>query len=65
MVGMAEDAHGVVVSVGGELYRVGTNYFQPYAYTNVEKPPMYWILNLASGRGWRHLGGVRRRHFPG
>jgi PAS domain S-box-containing protein len=50
IVGMAEDAHGVVVSVGGELFRAGTNYFQPYAFTNAEKPPMYWILNLASGR---------------
>jgi ligand-binding sensor domain-containing protein/signal transduction histidine kinase len=50
VVGMAEDAHGVVVSVAGELYRAGTNYFQPYAFTNAEKPPMYWILNLASGR---------------
>jgi two-component system cell cycle sensor histidine kinase/response regulator CckA len=50
VVGMAEDAHGVVVSVAGELYRAGTNYFQPYAFTNAEKPPMYWTLNLASGR---------------
>ena len=50
VVGMAEDAHGVVVSVGGELYRAGTNYFQPYVFTNAEKPLMYWILNLASGR---------------
>ncbi len=50
IVGMAEDAHGVVVSVAGELYRAGTNYFQPYAFTNAEKPQMWWILNLASGR---------------
>ena len=50
IVGMAEDARGVVVSAGGELYRVGTNSLQPYAFTNGEKPPMYWILNLASGR---------------
>jgi PAS domain S-box-containing protein len=50
VVGMAEDAHGVVVSVAGELYRAGTNYFQPYAFTNAEQPPMNWIVNLASGR---------------
>jgi ligand-binding sensor domain-containing protein/signal transduction histidine kinase len=50
IVGMAEDKHGVVVSVAGELYRAGTNYFQPYTFTNGEKPQMYWILNLASGR---------------
>ena len=49
VVGMAEDAHGVVVSVAGELYRAGTNYFSP-TFFNTVKPPMYWILNLASGR---------------
>jgi ligand-binding sensor domain-containing protein/signal transduction histidine kinase len=50
IVGMAEDAHGVVVSVAAELYRAGTNYFQPYVFTNAVKPDMFWILNLASGR---------------
>ena len=50
VVGMAEDAHGVVVSVGGRLYRVGTNYVQRYTFTNRVEPPTYWILNLASGR---------------
>ncbi len=50
LVGMAEDAHGVVVSGGGTLYRAGTNFFQPYAFTNAGPPPMYWIRNLASGR---------------
>ncbi len=50
IVGMAEDEHGVVVSVGGELYRAGTNYFRPYTFNQVEKPPFYWIYNLASGR---------------
>ena len=47
--GVAEDEQGVVVSVGGKLYRAGTNYFRPYAFTNTE-PPFYWILNLASGK---------------
>ncbi len=50
VVGLAEDARGVVVSVGGELYRAGTNYFRPYAYNNGESPPMWWIINLATGR---------------
>ena len=65
VVGMAEDAHGVVVSVAGELYRAGTNYFQPYAFTNADKTAD--VLDPQSGLrpGWRHLGGVRRRHFPG
>src|ERR1035437_3538384 len=50
IVGMAEDEQGVVVSVGGELYRAGTNYFRPYTFNNGEQPPFYWIFNLASGR---------------
>jgi len=49
VVGMAEDAHGVVVSVGGSLYRAGRHYFTPYTFTNGE-PGLYWILNLAPGR---------------
>jgi PAS domain S-box-containing protein len=49
LVGLAEDAHGVVASVGGYLYRVGTNYFTPYPFTNVQ-PTLAWVLNLASGR---------------
>jgi ligand-binding sensor domain-containing protein len=36
VVGMAEDAQDVVVSVGGYLYRAGTNYFTPYIFTNVQ-----------------------------
>jgi PAS domain S-box-containing protein len=50
VVGLAEDEQGVVVSVGGELYRAGTNYFRPYTFKNDEKPLFYWIVNLASGR---------------
>lgn len=50
VVGVAEDAHGVVVSVGGGLFRAGTNYFQPYEFKGGEKPEMHWILNLAAGR---------------
>ena len=60
VVGIAEDAHGVVVSAGGALYRAGTNYFQPYVFTNAVKPQMNWILNLASGRDgviWVASGG--------
>jgi PAS domain S-box-containing protein len=50
IVGMAEDAQSVVVSVAGELYRAGTNYFLPCRFNQDEKPPFYWILNLASGK---------------
>ncbi|MBC8001658.1 MAG: hypothetical protein H7X97_03625, partial [Opitutaceae bacterium] len=50
VVGMTENKEGVVVSVGGDLHRAGTNYFQPYLFNNGEKPPFYWIYNLTSGR---------------
>ena len=49
VVGMAEDAQGVVASVGGALYRVSRNTFTPYVFTN-GVPDMAWILNLAAGR---------------
>jgi ligand-binding sensor domain-containing protein/signal transduction histidine kinase len=49
VVGMAEDPQGVVVSVGGSLYRAGTDFLSPYAFTN-GAPPLQWILNLAPGR---------------
>ena len=50
VVGMAEDEQGVLVSVGGALYRAGTNYFRPYTFTNAEQPQFWWILNLAAGK---------------
>ncbi len=50
VVGMAEDAQGVVVSVGGELYRASPDYFHPYEFKGPEKPRFDWILNMASGR---------------
>jgi len=50
VVGMAEDDQGVVVSVAGELYRAGTNYFRPYTFKTNVPPQFHWIANLASGR---------------
>jgi PAS domain S-box-containing protein len=50
LAGLAEDDHGVVVTVGGYLFRAGTNYFTPYAFANHLTPPVYWFLNLAAGR---------------
>jgi signal transduction histidine kinase/ligand-binding sensor domain-containing protein len=47
VVGMAEDARGVVVSVGDTLYRAGRNEFQPYSFPN-GKPPLNWVLNLVT-----------------
>jgi ligand-binding sensor domain-containing protein/signal transduction histidine kinase len=49
-VAMTEDAQGVVVSVGPDLYRVGRDYLTPYAFANGQKPPLYWVLNLITSR---------------
>jgi ligand-binding sensor domain-containing protein/signal transduction histidine kinase len=46
----AEDSAGVVASIGGELFRVGTNYFTPYTFTNADKPLLNWVFNLAPGK---------------
>jgi ligand-binding sensor domain-containing protein/signal transduction histidine kinase len=45
---MAEDAHGMVVSVGGDLFRVNTNGLAPYVFSGGHKPPLNWIFNMAS-----------------
>ncbi len=50
IVGLAEDDKGVIVSIGGFLFRAGTNDFTLYAFTNDLTPPLYWTLNLAPGR---------------
>ena len=50
VVAMAEDDQGVVVSVAGNLYRAGTNYFRPYTFKTNVPPEFYWISNLASGK---------------
>jgi ligand-binding sensor domain-containing protein/signal transduction histidine kinase len=62
VVGMTEDAHGVVVSVGGTLYRAGRNSFAPYAFSN-GPPDMEWILNLASGRNGEIWGACNHGIF--
>jgi ligand-binding sensor domain-containing protein/signal transduction histidine kinase len=59
VVGLAEDAHGVVVSVGNTLYRAGRHYFTPYIFTSGQ-PDLQWVVNLASGREgeiWVACGG--------
>ncbi len=45
---LTEDAQSVVVAVGGNLYRVGTNYFTPYKFTG-KMPLKCWVFNLATG----------------
>lgn len=48
--GLAEDAKGVVVSVGGKLFRASASAYEPYTFDDGEKPPFDWI---------RHLHGCR------
>ncbi len=43
-----EDDRGVIAAVGGDLYRVSTNSFEPYPFTG-QKPLKCWIYNLAMG----------------
>ena len=50
VVGMVEDDQGVVVSVGGDLFRANKNHLTPFPFANHLAPPMYWVLNLALGR---------------
>jgi ligand-binding sensor domain-containing protein/signal transduction histidine kinase len=49
-VAMTEDAQGVVVSVAGNLFRVGRDYFTPYPFTNGQSPLLRWVLNMITGR---------------
>jgi ligand-binding sensor domain-containing protein/signal transduction histidine kinase len=49
-VAMIEDAKGVIVSVGKDLYRVTRERFEPYQFTGGRKPDLYWIVNLSAGR---------------
>ena len=45
-VAMTEDAQGMVVSVGGELCRMGRDHIRPFPFANDQKPQLYWVLNL-------------------
>ena len=45
-IAFAEDAHGVVVAVGGELFRVSRTQFTPYVYRDGKVPLMNWVRNL-------------------
>jgi len=45
-----EDDKGVVVSVGKNLFRVGTNYFSPFPFVGGQNPELGWIFNIATGR---------------
>jgi ligand-binding sensor domain-containing protein len=49
-VAFTEDAHGVVVSVAGELYRVSRNALEPFPYNVNEPPQLYWVVNLMTAR---------------
>jgi signal transduction histidine kinase len=46
---MVEDAKGVIVSVGGALYRANKDSLTPYTFAGAP-PDFTWILNLAPGK---------------
>ncbi len=48
-VAFAEDSKSVLVAVGGDLYRVGRTYFEPYTFHNGERPPFGWVFHMAHG----------------
>jgi ligand-binding sensor domain-containing protein/signal transduction histidine kinase len=45
----AEDSTSVVVAVGKDLFRVGTNFYTPFHFQG-KGPELGWIFGLASGR---------------
>jgi ligand-binding sensor domain-containing protein/signal transduction histidine kinase len=46
----AEDAQSVIVSMGSDVYRVGTNFFEPYKFAEGQKPPLNWIHGMMSSK---------------
>ena len=49
-VALTEDAQGVVVAVGGDLFRAGRDYFTPYPFPDDRKPLLKWVVNMITGR---------------
>ncbi len=45
-----EDAKSVLLTVSGEIYRMGTNFFTPYSFDNAQKPQVGWIFNMITDR---------------
>ena len=45
-IALAEDARGVVVGVGGELFRVSRTELVPYIYQDGNRPELSWVRNL-------------------
>jgi PAS domain S-box-containing protein len=46
-VAMAEDAHGMVIAAGSQLFRVGRKEFAPFTFKDTP-PSFYWIRNLCT-----------------
>jgi ligand-binding sensor domain-containing protein/C4-dicarboxylate-specific signal transduction histidine kinase len=47
---MAEDDRGVVMAVGGELYRVDTNSCARYEFKDGRAPPIHWVDAMITAR---------------
>jgi ligand-binding sensor domain-containing protein/signal transduction histidine kinase len=46
---IAEDSQSVIIAIAGELFRVGTNSFTAYPFTNDQKPTINWVFNMITG----------------
>ena len=47
---MTEDDQSVIVTVGTNFFRVGTNFFKPYEFKNGLAPPIRWTFTMARAR---------------
>lgn len=52
-----EDAQGIVVAFGGELFRINDGALKPFAFANGHAPPLYWVRDLAVARDGALLVG--------
>ncbi len=49
-IAFAEDAQGMIVAVGGALYRVSRDQFLPFSFKDGQSPQFNWIRNLLMAR---------------
>ncbi len=49
-VALIEDSKGVIVTIGGDLFRISRDGLVPYAFVGGQPPPLLWAVNLAPGR---------------
>ena len=47
---LCEDSRSVIVAVGDDLYRVGTNSFVPYTLPNGQKPELHYVFKMLADK---------------